>query len=143
MLTKIAILTCYFGKLPWYFQYFLHSCRYNPTVDFILITDREEDFESKPKNVIHIKKSLEEIESMATKKLGFKTKISTPYKLFDVKPAYGFLFSDILKKYDFWGHGDIDVVYGNIRGFMTKKLLSEYEVISVRHDYVTGTFALF
>lgn len=59
------------------------------------------------------------------------------------KPAYGFVFSDLLKKYDFWGHGDIDVVYGNIRNFMTKEILENHDVISSRHDYITGSFCLF
>jgi len=142
MISKIAIVVCYFGKFPWYFHYFLHSCRYNPTVDFYIITDNE-DWQSKTKNVFFIRKQLKDIEEAATKKLGFNVDIPYPYKLCDIKPAYGLLFSDILKDYDFWGHSDLDIVYGDIREFMTEALLAKYDIISVRHDYVTGTFALF
>jgi hypothetical protein len=143
MIQKIGIVSCYFGKFPWYFTYFLHSCKFNPTVDFIIITDSEEVFKNKPDNVYFIKRQLKEIENLATKRLGFKVSIPYPYKICDIKPAYGFLFSDLLKKYDFWGHADLDIIYGNIREFMTEKLLFEFEIISMRHDYITGSCALF
>lgn len=86
---------------------------------------------------------MDEIISIASMKLKLKVNIDYPYKLCDIKPAYGFIFSDIIKGYDFWGHGDIDVVYGDIRSFMTKEILQNYDIISSRHDYITGTFCLF
>jgi hypothetical protein len=142
MRSTIAIITCYFGRFPWYFPYFLHSCKFNPTVDFIIVTDSNERY-NLPNNVYFIKRSINDIERIATKKLGFEVTIPYAYKLCDIKPAYGLLFSNIIKKYDFWGHGDIDVLHGNIRKFMTEKILTKYEIISVRHDYITGTFTLF
>jgi hypothetical protein len=60
-----------------------------------------------------------------------------------LRPAYGLIFSDYTRDYDFWGYCDIDVIFGNIRAFMTDELLNEYDVISARHDYLTGCFALF
>ena len=140
---SIAILTCWYGSYPWYFPYFVHSCKFNPTIDFIIITDNDQPIPDKPQNVKIIYKALEEIKAIASEKLGFAVNIDYPYKLCDFKPAYGFIFSEILMCYDFWGHGDIDVVYGNIRDFMTDEILSNYDVISSRHDYITGTFCLF
>jgi len=140
---SIAILTCYFGKWPWYFPYFIHSCKFNPTIDFIIITDNDDPIPDKPENVKIIPKMLDEIKVTASKKLGFAVNIEYPYKLCDFKPAYGFLFPEVVEGYNFWGHGDIDVVYGNIRDFMTEEILSCYDVISSRHDYVTGNFCLF
>lgn len=35
---KIALITCWYGYYPWYFPYFIHTCSYNPAIDFILIT---------------------------------------------------------------------------------------------------------
>lgn len=40
----LALICCYLGKLPWYLDYFLHSCKYNPSVDFFLITDDRRQF---------------------------------------------------------------------------------------------------
>jgi hypothetical protein len=38
-MTKIAVILCYFGKLPENFSLFAESCRRNATVDFLLFTD--------------------------------------------------------------------------------------------------------
>jgi len=140
---SIALVICWHGKLPWYFDYFVHSCKYNPTVDFYIVTDNSTYAQYLPPNVKLINKSLVEINLLATEKLGFETNIVHPYKLCDFKPAYGFIFSDILEKYDFWGHCDIDVIFGNIRDFMTDDLLDDRDVISVRADWLTGCFLLF
>jgi len=109
----------------------------------MIITNNEEPIANKPNNVKIVYRTLAEIRDSASKKLGFKVNIDYPYKLCDFKPAYGFLFPEIIKEYDFWGHGDIDIVYGNIRSFMTSEILANYDVISSRHDYITGTFCLF
>jgi hypothetical protein len=129
--------------LPWYFPYFIHSCSYNPTIDFIIITGNTDTIPSKPDNVKIIYKSLDTLKALVSRKMEFTINISSPYKLNDFKPAYGFIFSRIIRGYDFWGYADIDVVYGDIRGFMTDELLSQYDVFSSRHDYMAGTFSLF
>ena len=141
--TTIAILTCWYGEYPWYFPYFIHSCAYNPSVDFFIITDNKALIPNKPENVKIVYKTIEDIKTVAFEKLGFRVNIDYPYKLCDFKPTYGFIFSDIVKDYDFWGHGDIDMVYGNIRNFMTPEILDNYDVISSRHDFITGTFCLY
>ena len=41
-LPRIVFIIIYMGRLPWYFPYFLHSCRYNPTVDFLIFTDNND-----------------------------------------------------------------------------------------------------
>lgn len=140
---KIAILTCWYGSYPWYFPYYLHSCRYNPTIDFIIITDNQELIPNKPHNVKIIYKTLDKLRTEFSEKLRFSVSIDYPYKLCDFKPAYGYLFKEILQYYDFWGMGDIDIVYGDIRLFMTEELLNDFDVISSRDDYITGSFCLF
>lgn len=140
---SIAILTCWYGPYPWYFPYFIHSCKYNPTIDFIIITDNDTQIPNKSKNIKIIHRTLEQIKATASEKLGFTANIDHPYKLCDFKPTYGFLFPEIVAGYNFWGIGDIDVVYGNIRDFMTEEILSSYHVISSRHDYISGAFCLF
>lgn len=140
---SIAILICYIGKLPWYFNYFVHSCKYNPTVEFVLVTDDTSYVGVIPGNVKFFYQSLTGINSLASEKLGFATNITTGYKLCDFKPCYGVIFSDLLKDYDYWGHGDIDVIFGDIRAFLTQDLLAYHDLISVRHDFLTGQFLVF
>jgi hypothetical protein len=100
-LTSIASITCWYGKYPWYLPYFMHSCSFNPTVDFYIITDNTSKITNKPVNVKIIYKTLAEIKATASQKLGFTVNIDYPYKLCDFKPAYGFLFPEIIRGYDF------------------------------------------
>ncbi|HEY4108054.1 DUF6625 family protein [Puia sp.] len=140
---RLAILSCYFGKLPWYLAYFLHSCAYNPTVDFFILTDDRSYEGGHPPNVHFVYRTLEEVQALASARLGVPVQLGNGYKLCDLKPAYGFIFRELVEGYDFWGHGDIDIIYGNIRNFITKELMREYDLISVRADWLTGCFLLF
>lgn len=140
---SIVFITFYIGNWPWYFPYFLHSCRYNSSVDFYIYTDNFIESDGIPKNVKIISYTLEQFNAGATKALKFKINVQCGYKLCDFKPAYGHIFSEEIQKYDFWGYCDIDVIWGNIRSFMTDQLLTEYDIISARHDYLTGCFALY
>jgi hypothetical protein len=142
---SIALLVCYYGTFPWYFNYFIHSCKYNPTIDFFIITDETIDAKLLPGNVKHIYKTINDINLLATKKLGFEINLTSayPYKLSEFKQAYGLIFSELLTGYDFWGQCDTDVIFGNIRDFITNDLLENYDLISVRPEWVPGCFFLF
>ncbi len=140
---SIAIIIPYFGKLPWYFSYFLHSCKFNLSVDFFIITD-DIFYDDKLSQNIFIKhKTFEEVKKIIAEKLKMDVTLDNTYKLCDFKPAYGFLFPEIIKGYDFWGMGDIDVIYGNMRNFITDDILQDYDVITVRHDFLVGYFTLY
>ena len=140
---SIVFIICWQGNYPWYFPYFLHSCYYNPTIDFLIFTDNQNQLSQLPQNVQLIPYSLEQFKADAAKALGFEVVVQSGYKFCDFKPSYGFIFSDWIKDYDFWGHCDIDIIFGNIRSFMTDELMNEYEIISARHDYLTGSFTLY
>jgi len=140
---SIAFLICWQGPFPWYFPYFLKSCRFNPDIEFLIFTDNIEENLDIPANVKIVPYSLEQFNANASKKLGFEVAVESGYKLCDFKPALGFIFSGYIEKYDFWGYCDIDLIFGNIRAFMTDEILDEYDVISARHDYLTGCFALY
>jgi len=77
---RIAVLICFFGNLPWYFNYFVHSCKYNPTIDFYIITDDRNWLNKLPVNVKVIYKNMKDFNQMATQKLGFATNIRKGYK---------------------------------------------------------------
>jgi hypothetical protein len=142
-LTSIAVLTCWYGNYPWYFPYYVHSCSFNPTIHFYIITDNLDEIPNKPANLIIIHKTLEDIKKTASQKLGFPVNIDYAYKLCDFKPAYGFIFSELINGYDFWGQSDLDIIYGNVRDFLTQDFLNDFDFISLRHDYTTGCFALY
>jgi len=139
---KICLVTVFFGEWPWYFDFFLKSCSYNLSIDFLIFSDLNKPT-CAPQNVKFIQKTLDDISEVINAKLGLKIKFNSPYKLCDIKPSYGLLFSENLSNYDFWGHCDIDLIFGNIRGFITEDLLNTFDIISVRHDYPSGFFMLY
>lgn len=140
---SICVVVCYMGKLPWYFDYFKFTAEYNHSIDFLIISDDLGYDKRLPSNVKIVYSNLQKISEAATNVLSFEVTIRESYKLCDYKPLYGLIFEEHLKKYDFWGHGDIDVIFGDIRNFITDEILSSHDVISVRHDFLTGYFLLF
>ena len=127
---KIAFIIPYFGKFNDYFELFLSSCKYNPTIDFLIFTDDKTKY-NYPKNVKVEYMTFNKLKKLFQSKFDFKISLEKPYKLCDYKPAYGYVFSEYLKSYDFWGFCDTDLIFGDIRKFYTDTLLNKYDKIGV------------
>ena len=138
---KIAIIIPYFGQWPEWIDYFLLSCKANPTINWIFPTDCTLP-EIQAKNLRFVSFSLKQFNEAAFEKTGLELNIQHPYKICDFKPAYGEIFQDFLDGYDFWGYGDLDLVYGDIRKFFPDEFLEEYDIISNHEDFITGHFCL-
>lgn len=125
----IAFIVPYFGKLPGKgFELWLLSCRKNPTVDWLIYTDDRTNYDYPP-NVKVRYCTLEEIRHKAQKCFDFQISLERPRKLCDFKAAYGEIFEEDLKGYDYWGYCDVDLVWGNLRKFITDDILEKYEKI--------------
>lgn len=124
-LNKIVLICPYFGKLPkGQFKLWLKSCEYNSTINWLIFTNDNTKY-NYPKNVKAIYISFEKFQQLIQKKFAFKINISNPYKLCDFKPAYGYIFYDLIKEYDYWGYCDIsDTIFGDLRKFLTTKNLT-------------------
>lgn len=139
---NIILLSPYYGAFPWFFPYFLHSCKFNPTIDFLIFSDIPYEKELPP-NVTIINQSLAEIKALASRQLNLDISLTEPYKLCDFRPAFGVIFSAYLEQYAFWGQCDLDIICGDIRKFITDEILQQYDFISARHDYTAGCFCLY
>lgn len=117
-MNKIVIICPYFGSLPKYFPTWLLSCKYNKTIDFILFTDQNIDYDIPNLKVINMQFS--QVQKLVKNKLGEDIELYYPYKLCDYKPMYGVLFSDYLRDYDYWGHCDLDLVFGDLQKYFNK-----------------------
>ena len=124
----IAIIIPYFGKLPNYFEFWLESCRFNATVDWFIFTDDESKY-NYPTNVHVSHTKFEDLIELFQNQFDFKIALQTPYKLTDFKPTFGTVFFEYIRKFDFWGFGDIDLIYGNIRSFLTTSILERQDKI--------------
>ena len=138
---SILIIIDYFGKWPEWLPIFLASCEANPTVNWLIYTDCPIP-EKYPANVSFSSISLSDHYSRISRILGIKFNPLYAYKLCDTRPFYGVLYAKEIEKYDYYGHGDIDVVYGNIRAFYTDQVL-RYDVVSSHYDIVSGHLSLF
>lgn len=124
-MTKVCVIGVYFGQLPNYFKLWMKSCEFNSTIDFYIITDNK--ILEHPSNVKVINLSLKEMKKLAEKKIGMQVCLDTPYKCCDYKPVYGLIFEDYIGGYDYWGHCDFDMLFGDLRNFFEKYHLEEYD----------------
>ncbi len=138
---KICFIIPYFGKPPFMFKLFLKSCSHNPSINWLIFTDSKKPTNI-PKNVKFIQFTLNNFNKLASKKLNMKINITHPYKICDFKPAFGIIFQKYLKNYDFWGYSDLDVIYGNIKKFISEQVLNKYDIITANKYYLLGNFTL-
>ena len=117
---KIRLIIPYFGKLPKFFPYFLLTAKRNQKIDFLIYTDQNIDqFEVLNADNIEFKTlSFDDLRKKVQSKFDFKISLKRPYKLCDYKVAYGLIFEEELRGYDYWGFCDTDVLLGDIYQFL-------------------------
>ena len=122
---RLITISCYFGKLPEYFPIFLRSLEANPTVDFLLVTDCK--ISHVPDNVRVHRCTFQQMKERLQKLFDFPIVLDRPYKLCDYKPLWMMAFAEYLPGYDFCGYCDMDLIFGDIRSFLTDDILSKYD----------------
>ena len=121
---SIVVIFPYFGTLPAQYKMWRESALRNPTVDFMFFTDA--DVEPAMNIIVH-KMQFEEFREYIQAVFDFPIVLDRPYILCDFQPIYGQALQKFIGKYDFWGYGDLDVVYGDFRTFFTDEVLSRYK----------------
>lgn len=140
MKNEIIMIMPYFGKLPKWIKLYLYSCKKNEFIDYLFITDCEEMESLKSDNVRVVITSFENYCLFVSNKLGINFFPSSPYKICDLRPFFDVIHEDYLKDYTFWGYGDIDVVYGDLKILLSSKRLRKYDIISAHTDRLSGHF---
>lgn len=116
---KICVIIVHFGELPPWLPLWQITAEKNHDIDFHLFSDRKGS--ASARNVIWHDLDLVGFNSLETvNSLGLRLEI--PYKLCDVRPAFAKIFPDLVAEYDYWGWGDLDVVYGRIRDCINSSL---------------------
>lgn len=137
---SIIVIIDYFGSWPEWFPIFLESCRWNPTIKWRINSNCLYNDSGVP-NVEICQMTREEYIDQVKRTLNINFAPNDDYKLCDLRPAYGVLHYEAIRNYDFYGYGDLDVIYGNIRKFYTDQVL-DYNVISTHSWCISGHFAL-
>lgn len=123
-----VLILPYFGNFNNYFKLFLNSVKNNKDfIDLLLITDNIID--NLPENVILKNMKLEDFKTLAQNKMKINVSLSSPYKLCDFKPSYGFLFKELIKDYKYWGYCDCDLILGNMSHFLQPLFEKNYDKI--------------
>jgi hypothetical protein len=136
----VCFVIPYFGSWPFWMPFFLESCRRNQDIDWHFFSDCGQP-DDLPHNVRIQSVRYEDYLVHISDKLRINFRSSHPYKLCDIRPAYGFIHEDILKGYDFWGFGDIDLIYGKLRDFFSEELL-QHDLISNHARRISGHLCL-
>jgi hypothetical protein len=124
----IAIFAPYFGALPSHFALWKLGVESNAFIDWFLITDQPLTTAELPQNVSVIRMSLNQLRDHFERELGTSIALTSGYKLCDLRP----MFSKLLQllpngttSYKYWGHCDIDVVFGRLDRFILPAIAAE------------------
>lgn len=136
-------MIAYFGSFPIWFPAFLLSCKNNPNIHWKIWTDIKDLNFPHPENVTFIQLAMDDFLATAKQAINGPINISTPHKLCDFKPLYGDLFQKELATYNYWGHCDLDLIWGDIESFLLKINYEEYDIVTTRQNTICGHFTIY
>jgi hypothetical protein len=92
--------------------------------------------------------SLYDFVHLAANRIGFNGTVlresRNNYKINDFKPAFGYLFPNLLDHYDWWGAIDNDILLGDVRRLVNSYYLENFDVIGAMPYHPTwGPFTLY
>ena len=123
----MRLVVPHFGPRPAYFPLVTRSMAANPDVSWLLLT--EQPVLNAPPNVEVQLCEFEDLAQRIQSHFDFDIALEQPYKLCDFRPAFGEIFAADLAGFEFWGHSDLDLLFGQIRehlpavAFETDKIL--------------------
>jgi len=133
----ITMIMPYFGQLPEWIDIYFETCRWNDSIDYVFFTDAGPLGGELPPNVSIVPMTLAEFNQLYCSRFPDRRPIEHPYKICDIRPGYGILFREYIRDCPFFGWGDVDVVYGDVAGYLTPDMLSA-DVISFNRRHISG-----
>lgn len=119
---KKLLIVPFFGPLPEWMD------KYEKPEGYDILIDQDlEGFKKRVKDILGIECPIE----------------SGTGKVWDYRPTLGLLYAKELEGYDFWGHTDLDCVYGDVDRWVTDEFLNDLDVLSNHNTYVCGFFSLY
>jgi hypothetical protein len=69
------------------------------------------------------------------------------YMIVELKPCFGFMFSDLLTEYSHWGYADIDQLPGRLQNLLSIDMLNSYDILTTSFGdnfrmYTRGQFTI-
>jgi hypothetical protein len=132
---SIRLVVPHFGPRPSFFPLVVRSMAHNPDVHWLLLTD--EPVPDAPPNLDVRLCDFESLAKRIRSHFDFEVSLQRPYKLCDFRPAFSEIFVDELAGCDFWGHCDLDVVFGRVREHLPAEAFEADKIL------FQGNFALY
>ena len=139
------MINCHFGTLPNYTKFFVKSASTIECMNFHIMNDDVESVNSMndfcaeigASNVSFHYLSIQDLESTIQEKLDAENyKMPSIRKICDWKTAYGFLFGTF--GCDWWGHCDLDIIWGDVDKYLSDMLESDVDIISADKTRLCG-----
>lgn len=139
---RIAFVIPYLGTLPKYTSLFFHSVSSNRDIDVLLLVDQQPRIDV-PSNVyIHVT-SRSSILDRIRISTGLEIRDITGHKLCDFRPFYALMFEKELRGYNWWGHCDVDLMFGDLSRWMKNYLNSQYDILTAHNSGTIGHFTIY
>ncbi len=124
---KVAMILFYFGAVPPFFDLWRRSAEANEDFDFLIYTDMALPVPA-GSNVRVMPTTWDAWRERVRERLGERRLVlNAPYKMTDYRTALGKVVEEDIAGYDFFGVGDMDVIYGDLSDFITDDLLDSYD----------------
>ncbi|NBB79000.1 MAG: hypothetical protein GVY36_06070 [Verrucomicrobia bacterium] len=120
---------------------FLTSCAPISRVDWLIVHDAPVPQEG-PENVRFVSLSWEAYRQRFSERCAIDLPTRPNYKMCDAKVFLGTVFEEEIEGYDYFGWGDLDLVYGELDAFL-EPLLGKHSVISFHAKQLSNHFVLF
>jgi hypothetical protein len=113
--------------------------------DWVFVTD--EDLQSKG-NFKVVPMQLQEFADLIKDKFGVRPNYNLVNGIVSAHfsgymPAYAYLFPELVKGYDFWGHTNLDLVYGRLDRFFPDEFFADCDIFGNDPNAMNGIFSLF
>lgn len=125
---RVVFIIPYYGEFPSYFNLFLKTCGNNPGYEWFVFSENNEKY-SYPNNVHYVEMPWQELKSLFQNRFDFEISLDSPYKLCDFKPAYGYVFEEYIKGYDYWGFCDVDLLFGDLAAFIPFEKIEKFDKV--------------
>jgi hypothetical protein len=125
---KVLLLLPYFGSFGPWFPLYLRSLANQHTIDLLLLSDG--DPPELPANARRVELTFDRLRDMATARLQTTVLLDRMRNICDLRPAYGLVFEEYIRPYEYWAFGDEDVLYGDVDALLGPLLDGSFDLIS-------------
>lgn len=138
---KALVIIPWFGAFPAWMNAFLTSCAPVSRVDWLIVHDALAPAEV-PTNVKFVSFTWEAYRKRFAERCAVDLPSQPDYKMCDAKVFLGTVFEDYIEGYDYFGWGDLDLVYGELDAFL-EPLLGKHPILSFHEKQLSNHFVLF